>query len=262
MADLSKIKKANRIEELVEEAGWTLDRKPGERYCICLQDPTLKVDIEKQRYFWDAQDEEGDVINWLARRNEWPIQKAIAYLKNRPNIPADQRPHFPAREVPATQEEQNAQFAPAEPVPVEYDHRLDRDRRVADIKRLAMDYPGGVERLLASSWLRMIEERRLIPSLFVELAGEVEQASGYCCHCGKSLAGWQDGGVYLAVQVDGDYSFANGPRVESGIYCQGCVHNFKRWTRALDLLAAVMIHWQREEQPVECGAAAGGITDP
>jgi hypothetical protein len=237
--DLGKLKEVNRIEDLIEEDGYRLDRKPDQRYWLCLQDPGLKVDVERQRYYWETHDESGDVINWLVNRFNWTVGEAIKYLKNRLTIPADLRPSFPIKEQPDQPGEVITKGAkPAEPEVV-VAPELVKDKRVQKVQRLAYDYPRGIEKILNLNYLQVYEEQRWIPKLFIELSGQIDEASECCDYCFCDLTGWKKGDVFLAISVNGNYEIIPSDTTWRGIYCRQCVFSFKRWMEALELLAKV-----------------------
>ncbi len=60
MADIKDLKSKTRLEELIEETGYRLDQKTGERYLRSSSTPGLQVDLERQVYTWGA--ENGDAI--------------------------------------------------------------------------------------------------------------------------------------------------------------------------------------------------------
>ena len=243
MRDLKELKQANRIEDLVEEAGYRLDRKPGQRYWFCIQDPNLKVDICRQRYYWSTHKESGDGIDWLVKRFSWPVPKVIMYLSNRPKISADLRTTSPAKEqIAELPKFVQAAYGVIDQGPVQ-------GKRMKEILRLIFGYPE-MDRVLSYDFLKVIKEQRWIPRLFIELGVLQIDDDEYCDLCDRNLANWK-GDIFKAVIQNDEQS--------EGLYCRRCVAIFKRWTRAFDLLAEIKgEEWRRQ---VERKRVAGAGED-
>jgi len=254
MDDLQKLKRSTCLEELIEETGYLLDHKPGERYWTCLQYPDLRVDLRKQRYYWDSQNEQGgDAIDWLVHRFDWPVSRAIKYLSARLEMPAEQRPRFLPVESQGEPEKPIVDISePGASGSLPAGVYSAADRRTREAIRLARDIPGGIEKYLGLGWWQIIEQQRWIPKLFIQLIGMVEEADDHCSFCLEDLEGWKERGAYLGIQkVDDSYSLTY-----DGVYCGRCVSNFRRWLRALELLASV----KAGERQGERGAGEGETT--
>lgn len=86
--DLEQIKEANRIEDVVSEAGYTL-RGHG-RYLKDSDHDSLVVDARQQYYVWNskgADGHSGDVINWLQNEQGMDFRQAVEHLCNRAGLP-------------------------------------------------------------------------------------------------------------------------------------------------------------------------------
>lgn len=249
MGDLRQLKKDNRIEDVLEETGYPLDRQQGKRYWLCVQTPDLKVDLEKQHYYWSSKGEEGDVITWLEQRFNWETKRAISYLSARASMAPAERPRFPAQTIqdkPAQEkrrqiEEQSAvQAQVSDPVG-------DLDWRLRSAERLLHDYPDGFGRIRTFSYLKLREEIGGIPKTFLPVVGEVDE-DNHCSWCLEDFHEWEDdGAAYLAIAIGKNYNLTEDTET-SGIYCKRCVQAFKRWIKGLGLL--------RDFKFLEGGAAA------
>ena len=87
MADdiVERIKSTVRIEQIIEQDGYHLDHRG--RYCKCAEHDSLVVDTAEQSYYWNSQDEHGDVINWVEKRRGVEFKTAVEELCRRSNLP-------------------------------------------------------------------------------------------------------------------------------------------------------------------------------
>lgn len=245
MADLAKLKQLNRIEELVEEQGYRLEKRSGERIWKCVQDPDLVVNVEKQVYRWPSKGEKGDIFEWIIRRLEWPMSKTITYLTNRPNMAAEDRPHWPvvAGNPDGSEKRTKGSGHIVEKAPVP--EGLVNDERLAMVRWLGKDYEGGIDRLFRLSLSRLLEVKVSIPRLFLPMYGYIHDASEFCIFCYQDLPAYSSGGAFVSIQVGNDYEILKG----SGVYCRKCVNTFERWLKAIDLLAVLIGERDRLEEP-------------
>ncbi len=88
MDDLvEKVKEANRIEDVIEETGFRLQRKHG-KYLRGVEHDSLVVNTRNQTYCWNSHDEiNEDVIAWLMLRNKWDFKTALEWLFKRARMP-------------------------------------------------------------------------------------------------------------------------------------------------------------------------------
>ena len=87
MDDIDKIKEANRIEDVIEESGFKLQRRRG-KYLRAAEHDSLVINTTNQTYSWNSQNEiQGDVIEWLMQRNGWDFRTAIEHLCKRAHLP-------------------------------------------------------------------------------------------------------------------------------------------------------------------------------
>lgn len=85
MADIEEIKRAVRIEDIIEADGYSLTSSG--RYRRAQSHDSLVVDTVKQGYHWNSQSEHGDVINWVMTRHGYDFKRAIEELCKRANLP-------------------------------------------------------------------------------------------------------------------------------------------------------------------------------
>ena len=81
------IKRHCRIEDIIQEDGYPL--KGTGRYRKCSTDHTggLVIDVKRQRYFWVALGEHGDVIHWVTERRTHDFKAACDELARRAGLP-------------------------------------------------------------------------------------------------------------------------------------------------------------------------------
>ena len=84
---IEQIKQANRIEDVIEETGVSLERKRG-RYIRGKEHDSIVVDTVEQCYFWNSKNESGDIFTWLEKRRGWDFKTAAEWLAKRAKLPA------------------------------------------------------------------------------------------------------------------------------------------------------------------------------
>jgi hypothetical protein len=84
MIDIIELKRANRLEEVIQEAGHQL--KGRGKYLNGVEHDSLVVNLEDQLYFWNSMGHNGDVINWLENTQGMTFQDALRWLANRAGI--------------------------------------------------------------------------------------------------------------------------------------------------------------------------------
>jgi hypothetical protein len=240
------LKAKNRLEDLIDESGYALDRKPGQRYWHSTKDDELVVDIEKQRYYWPTMNENGDVVAWLRARLNWDAGMAVRYLKNRPKMANP--PRLPVPEVESLKKAEPKSPVKAEPIVfhLETVSGVPDDERVRDAMRLAWDYPGGFLPLLKYDLYELLEKTSWLPTQLLSVVGFFDY--DICAFCEQAFGDdWQDAGrVFLSISLGNNYeirpsslaSNASSGSGNSGLYCADCVGSIKKWLRAIDLLAA------------------------
>lgn len=81
-----EIKQQVQIENLVEEMGFPVQRRSG-RYLRAREHESLVIDTHNQAYHWNAQDEHGDIFNWVMHRNQgWDFRQALEFLAKKANV--------------------------------------------------------------------------------------------------------------------------------------------------------------------------------
>lgn len=249
MADLAKLKRENRIEELIEEMGYMLERREGKEVWVCQQDPDLVVDARRQIYTWSSKGERGDVIDWVTRRLDWPMAKAISYLTNRLEMAVDDRPHWPSvgekSERKSVERRGKGQVRDRSDLP----EGLVRDERLAMVRWLGKDFPGGIDQLFACKPVQLVEKTRWVPRLFLPMHGYIHEASEYCVFCMQDIPRYSSGGAFLSIRLGENYEIL---MEDSGVYCRRCVNSFERWLKAVDLLLVLIREGER-------GDVRGGI---
>lgn len=89
---IEQIKRANRIEDVIEETGEPLDRKRG-RYLHGRDHDSLVIDTVEQYYVWNSKNESGDVFNWLEKHKGMDFKTAAEWLAKRAKLPAPEWGH-------------------------------------------------------------------------------------------------------------------------------------------------------------------------
>jgi hypothetical protein len=182
----------------------------------------LTIDLERQRYFYGS--ESGDVFDWLMRRFSWTFGQAVSYLKNRADLPPKMRGEL----QPAIEEE------PAPEISELVDLEV-IDRQTADVLQLGVDYPkGGLVRFLdCTNYITLVLEASWMPAEFIPLIGLILE--GCCSYCENDLSMWQSlGQAFLAVDREADDLMIHH---SAEVYCSDCVNRFRRWQKALAMLA-------------------------
>jgi DNA primase len=83
--DIEAIKQANPIEDLISES---FPLRGTGRYLRAEAHSSLVVDLHNQCYFWNSQDEHGDVITWVEKRERCGFRTAVERLCRRAGLPA------------------------------------------------------------------------------------------------------------------------------------------------------------------------------
>lgn len=252
MRDLKKLKELNRLEDLVEETGYPLDKQAGKRYWHALHDSSLTVDVEKQRFYWDGQAADGDIFAWMMKRFDWDMAKAINFLENRSKLPAGQKSKYPEIKSSLVEDVQIRTFAI--PIASEESGGGEEDPRIIEIQKMAFDWPGRIEKLLKLNFLEVLGAREVYPTQFIELVGGGSGDDEFCSFCYRDLQDAEH--MYLSVEVGPNFEIRKGKL--PGVYCSKCVNNFLRWGRALDRLAAIRGETWAEQPENECDTGAGG----
>ncbi len=84
---IEKIREANRIEDVVEELGYTFERKAG-KYWRVPHTGGLVVNVADQRFFWAQRGWNGDVFELVEKEKGWDFKTAAEWLAQRANLPA------------------------------------------------------------------------------------------------------------------------------------------------------------------------------
>ena len=90
MADLNmvdRLKQRCKIEDIIEADGYHLTGSGRYRKCEHRKLAGLVVDLRDQRYFWNGQDESGDVINWRMTRQACDFKTAYELLCRQVGLP-------------------------------------------------------------------------------------------------------------------------------------------------------------------------------
>jgi len=85
MIDITELKRANRIEEIVQESGFALTGRG--KYRNAEQHDSLVVNVEEQLFFWNSRGLKGDVITWLEQTQNMDFRQALVRLADRSGIP-------------------------------------------------------------------------------------------------------------------------------------------------------------------------------
>jgi len=89
---LGKIKEANRIEDVIEETH-PLQHRHG-KYIRGMDNDSLVVNTRNQTYSWNSQGEiQGDVIEWVMKRNGWDFKATVEWLARRAHLPEPRWSH-------------------------------------------------------------------------------------------------------------------------------------------------------------------------
>jgi len=83
--DVDEIKGANPIEEVMNEDE-PLEHRTG-RYVRGVRHDSLVVDVRNQTYYWNANNEWGDVIEWVQRHRKCDFTEACRLLARRAGLP-------------------------------------------------------------------------------------------------------------------------------------------------------------------------------
>ena len=82
--DVDAVKESNAIENVIEQ---TFALKGRGRYLRAEAHDSLVVDVFNQCYFWNSQDEQGDVITWVQKRQRMDFKGAVIWLCQRGGLP-------------------------------------------------------------------------------------------------------------------------------------------------------------------------------
>ncbi len=84
---VEKVKEVNRIEDVIEEMGYSLQRRQG-KYIRARDHDSLVINTHNQTYTWNSKNEiQGDVIEWVMRRNGWDFKTVVEWLARRAHMP-------------------------------------------------------------------------------------------------------------------------------------------------------------------------------
>lgn len=81
--DIETVKAANRLEDVIGES---LTLTGTHRYRKTQEHDSLVIDTAEQYYVWNSQNESGDVIDWLQRRQGWDFREAVEWLCRRAHL--------------------------------------------------------------------------------------------------------------------------------------------------------------------------------
>lgn len=81
--DIEAIKAANRLEEIINT---DLTVIGSGRWLTTEEHDSLAIDTEGQYYFWNSQQETGDVFDWLVKRRGWDFKQAVEHLCHRARL--------------------------------------------------------------------------------------------------------------------------------------------------------------------------------
>ena len=77
---VEQIKARIRIEDVIDQDGFTLQGRARYRKCTVKGTGGLVVDVQKQTYHWNARGEWGDVIAWYQRQHRMDFKAAVEAL--------------------------------------------------------------------------------------------------------------------------------------------------------------------------------------
>ena len=84
---VEQVKANNRIEDVIEEYGFSLQRRAG-RYIRGHEHDSLVVDTIRQVYHWHKENEiQQDVIGWVMNRKKVDFKSAVEELARRAHLP-------------------------------------------------------------------------------------------------------------------------------------------------------------------------------
>lgn len=222
-----KLKQDNLIEDVVRECGFGLLVRSDGLY-ESIDDSSLIVDYQRGRYEWTAKGENGDVIDWLKSRFGWDYKTAIRYLEhrsqidplNRPKLSAIHKLLIPNKQVIASPIEARLSF-------IDWG-----DSRIINARKLAYDYPGGLDALFRMGTDYAFRELDLRTMNLIPLMGCMESSAvgGFCHMC---FADYQQrwlnlDDAFLWVEIDDE----NRMKIIS-IICASCVDKTRRHEQAL-----------------------------
>jgi len=234
---LKGIKFKNPIQDVIEETGekYKLDRREGKRYWKGAESPELRVDVEKQYYYWG--EEKGDVFNFLMARHGWDFKLAIKYLQNRAEFPflrskiADL-----GKGANKSDDERDVRQDKNKGYAIDRNPKKIKDNRIIKALELGVDYPGGIINILQLDCFAAVQLAQSFPSDLLQIiSGDwTDKACVYCYRTfDEKLAAK---GVFWAVELGQNYELLP-DRTAPGLYCMDCTKTLARWRKAILLMA-------------------------
>ena len=84
---IEQVRQQTRIERVIEDTPGFSVVGHG-RYLSTREHDSLVIDTHNNSYFWNAQGEHGDAIEWVCKRNGWDFKTAIEELTKLLGLPA------------------------------------------------------------------------------------------------------------------------------------------------------------------------------
>lgn len=233
--DLRALKGENQIQDVIEEAGYKLDRREGKRYWESSTE-TLRVDVEKQYYYWG--EEKGDVFNWLMNRHGWDFKLAIKYLQNRAKTSAFLRSKIAdlGKRSKKSDDDRAVRKDKKKGYAIDRNPKKIKDRRIIKALELGVDYPEDIEKILQLDWFSVAKLACIFPDRFSVLVGG-DWSDEFCVYCFRTFdEKLAARGVYNAVELGEKYELLPAES-GAGLYCLDCKEMIIRWNKALLLMA-------------------------
>jgi hypothetical protein len=233
--DLTALKGKSLIQDVIEEAGYELDRREGKRYWKGAETPELRVDVEKQYYYWG--EEKGDVFSWLMARHGWDFKLAIKYLQNRTELPfLRSRMADLGKRAKKSDGDRDVRVDKKKGYAVDLNPKKIKDRRVIRALELGVDYPGDITDILQMGCFEAIQLAQSFPARLLQISGD--WTGGYCVYCyrdfDEKLAAK---GVWWAAELGRKNYELLPDRNAPGLYCMDCKKTLPRWRKAILLIA-------------------------
>lgn len=85
--DIELVKDRNPLEEVIEADGYPLSKRGVYWKCTTHGTGGLIVNTTRQLYYWNSQDEHGDVFTWVMARQHTDFKGAVEWLCRRAGLP-------------------------------------------------------------------------------------------------------------------------------------------------------------------------------